>query len=54
MEDAVIKQVLENAKVEIPSGMVESEIDENKIILKTTYTYQGLKHRKYLEICTSI
>lgn len=50
MEDAVIKQVLENAKVEIPSGMVESEIDMRIKSFENNLYYQGLNIEKYLEI----
>lgn len=50
MEDAVIKQVLENAEVEVPSGMVESEIDMRIKSFENNLYYQGLNLEKYLEI----
>ena len=47
MEDAVIKKVVENAKFEVPSGMVESEIDMRIKSFENNLYYQGLTLEKY-------
>ena len=50
MEDAVIKKVVENAEFEVPSGMVESEIDMRIKSFENNLYYQGLNMEKYLEL----
>lgn len=50
MEDEVIKKVVENAKFEVPSGMIETEIDMRIKSFENTLYYQGLNLEKYLEI----
>ena len=42
-EDAAVKAVVENMKVEIPSGMVEMEIDNMMRDMEQRMSYQGLK-----------
>ena len=48
-EDAVIKAVCDNVEIDIPSGMVDTEI--NKIVeeLETNLSYQGLRLAQYLQ-----
>ena len=50
MEDEVIKAVCEKAKVEIPSGMIELEIDRMAQDIETRLSYQGMKLEQYLEM----
>jgi len=50
MEDAVIKKVVENAEFEVPSGMVESEIDMRIKSFENNLYYQGMNIEKYLEL----
>jgi len=47
-EDAAIKLVVENAKVDIPSGMLDMEIDNMMHDLEHRLQYQGLKLDDYL------
>lgn len=49
-EDAVIKAVCENVKVDIPSGMVENEIEDMLKNVETRLSYQGLKLEQYLQM----
>ena len=49
-EDAVIKAVCENMKVEIPSGMVETEVDNMIKDIEQRLSYQGLKLEQYLQM----
>ena len=49
-QDAVIKAVCENIKVEIPSGMIEMEIDNMLKDIETRLSYQGLKLEQYLQM----
>ena len=49
-QDAVIKAVCENVKVEIPSGMVEMEIDNMIQNMEQRLSYQGLKLEQYLQM----
>ena len=48
MEDEAIKTVCDNTKIEIPSGMVESEIDHMLKDLETRLSYQGISLQQYL------
>jgi len=50
MEDAVIKKVVENAKFEVPSGMIDSEIDMRIKSFENNLYYQGMNIEKYLEL----
>lgn len=49
-QDAVVKAVCENMKVEIPSGMVEMEIDNMLKDIEQRLSYQGLKLEQYLQM----
>lgn len=49
-QEAVIKAVCENMKVEIPSGMIEMEIDNMLKDIETRLSYQGLKLEQYLQM----
>ena len=49
-EDAVIKAVCENVKVEIPSGMVELETEDMLKNVENRLAYQGLKLEQYLQM----
>ena len=49
-QDAVIKAVCENIKVEIPSGMIELEIDNMLKDIETRLSYQGLKLDQYFQM----
>lgn len=50
MEDAAIKTVTENVEVDIPSGMIEVEIDNMVNDMETRLQYQGLKLEQYLSM----
>ena len=49
-EDEVIKAVCEKAKVEIPAGMIEMEIDHMAQDIETRLSYQGMKLEQYLQM----
>ena len=49
-EDAVIKAVCEDMKVEIPSGMIETEIENMVKDVEQRLSYQGLKLEQYLQM----
>lgn len=49
-EDAVIKAVCENIKVEIPSGMIETETEDMLKNVENRLSYQGLKLEQYLQM----
>ena len=49
-QEAVIKAVSEKAKVEIPSGMIEIEVDNMLKDIETRLSYQGLKLEQYLQM----
>ena len=49
-QEAVIKAVSEKAKVEIPSGMIEIEVDNMLKDIETRLSYQGLKLDQYLQM----
>lgn len=48
MEDAAIKAVTEVAEVEIPSGMIETELDNMIKDMETRMSYQGITMDQYL------
>ena len=50
MEDAAIKAVTESAEVEIPSGMIETEIDNMIKDMETRMSYQGIMMEQYLQM----
>lgn len=49
-EDAVIEAVCKNIKVDIPSGMIETETDDMLRNIETRLSYQGLKLDQYLQM----
>ena len=49
-EDEVIKAVCEEAKVDIPSGMIELELDNMARDIETRLSYQGMKLDQYLKM----
>lgn len=49
-QEAVIKAVCENVKVEIPTGMVETEIENMLKDMEQRLSYQGLKLEQYLKM----
>ena len=49
-EDAVIKAVCENVKVDIPSGMIETETENMLKDIENRLSYQGLKLEQYLKM----
>ena len=49
-QDEVIKAVCKNMKVEIPSGMIEIEIDNMIKDIEQRLSYQGLKLEQYLQM----
>lgn len=49
-QEAVMKAVCEGIKVEIPSGMVETEIDNMLKDIEQRLSYQGLKLEQYLQM----
>ena len=49
-EDAVIKAVCENIKVEIPSGMIETETEDMLKNVESRLSYQGMKLEQYLQM----
>ncbi len=50
LEDAAIKAVAETTEVDIPSGMIETELDNMVKELETRMAYQGLKMEQYLQM----
>ena len=49
-QDAVIKAVCENAKLDIPSGMIEMEVDNMLKDMEQRLSYQGLKLEQYFQM----
>ena len=49
-QDAVIKAVCDNMKVDIPAGMIETETDNMLKDIETRLSYQGLKLDQYLQM----
>ena len=49
-QDAVIKAVCENVKVDIPSGMIETETENMLKDMEQRLAYQGLKLEQYLQM----
>lgn len=49
-QEAVMKAVCEGIQVEIPSGMVETEIDNMLKDIEQRLSYQGLKLEQYLQM----
>lgn len=50
IEDKAIEEVCKNAKIEIPSGMIESEIDAMSEDLNRRLSYQGMGLEQYLKL----
>ena len=50
MEDAAIKAVVETVEVEIPSGMIETELDNMIKDMETRMSYQGIRMEQYLQM----
>jgi len=50
IQDAVIKAVCEKMKVDIPSGMIEMEVDNMVKDIEQRLSYQGLKLEQYLKM----
>ena len=50
MEDAAVKAVTDAAEVEIPSGMIETEIDNAVKDIETRLSYQGMQLEQYLQM----
>lgn len=48
-ENAVVEAVVKDAKVDIPSGMIEMEIDNMENDMNTRLQYQGLNLEQYLK-----
>lgn len=49
-EDAVIKAVCEKVEIDIPSGMIETEINKMVEDIEARLSYQGLRLNQYLQI----
>ena len=49
-QEAVVKALCENVKVQIPSGMVEMEVDNMLRDIEQRLSYQGLKLEQYLQM----
>ena len=49
-EEEAIKTVCENAEIDIPSGMIELEIDNMIKDIEARLSYQGLKLEQYLQM----
>ncbi len=49
-QDAIIKAVCDNMKVDIPSGMIETETDNMLKDIETRLSYQGLKIEQYFQM----
>ena len=49
-EDEAIEKVCKNAKVEIPSGMIETETDNMEKDMEARLSYQGMKLEDYLQM----
>ena len=50
MQEEAIKVVCENAKVDIPSGMIETEVENMLKDIEQRLSYQGLKLEQYLQM----
>lgn len=49
MQNALIEQAVENAQMDIPDAMIESEIDQMVEEFKQRVSYQGLSFEQYLQ-----
>ena len=50
LEDAVIKEVAKNTEIDIPSGMIETELDNILKYIDGRLAYQGLNLAQYLKL----
>ena len=50
MNDAAVKAVCDNVKIDIPSGMVETELDNMIKEMDARLSYQGMKFEQYLKM----
>ena len=50
MEDAAIEEVCKTSTVDIPSGMIETEIDNMEQDISSRLSYQGMKLEQYLQM----
>ena len=50
LEDAVIKEVAKNTEIDIPSGMIETELDNILKDIDGRLAYQGLNLAQYLKL----
>ena len=50
LEDAAIEKVCKNAELDIPEGMIETEIDNIEQDFATRLSYQGMRLEQYLEM----
>jgi len=50
MEDEAIEEVCKNATVDIPSGMIETQIDNMEQDVSQRLSYQGMKLDQYLQM----
>ena len=49
-EEAIVKALCENVKVDIPSGMIETEVDRMVKDIENRLLYQGIKLDQYLKM----
>ena len=49
-EEAIVKALCENVKVDIPSGMIETEVDRMVKDIENRLSYQGIKLDQYLKM----
>lgn len=49
-EDAAVKAVCDNVTIDIPSGMIETEIDNMTKEIEQRLSYQGMKLESYLQM----
>ena len=50
MEDAAVETVCKNAKVDIPSGMIETQLDNMEKGITSRLNYQGMNLDQYLQM----
>lgn len=50
MEDSAIEAVCKNAKVDIPSGMIETQLDNMEKDISSRLNYQGMNLDQYLQM----
>lgn len=50
MEDAAVETVCKNAKVDIPSGMIETQLDNMEKDITSRLNYQGMNLDQYLQM----